>query len=75
MSVVATLGSVIVFAGLMAKKGDGIAWAWIWDVGWMWGILFIIRGKRYVCEKLTATFTSQGMSQLIKGSFYPVLEI
>ena len=35
--------------------------------------LFIIRGKRYVCEKLTATFTSQGMSQLIKGSFYPVL--
>ena len=36
--------------------------------------LFIIRGKRYVCEKLTATFTSQGMSQLIKGSFYPVVE-
>ncbi|MDY2832221.1 MAG: hypothetical protein SOU49_05685 [Sodaliphilus pleomorphus] len=35
--------------------------------------LFIIRGKRYVCEKLTATFTSQGMSQLIKGSFYTVL--
>ncbi|MDY2931072.1 MAG: hypothetical protein SOT90_02975 [Muribaculaceae bacterium] len=34
--------------------------------------LFIIRGKRYVCEKLTATFTSQGMSQLIKGSFYPI---
>lgn len=37
-------------------------------------ILFIIRVKRYVCEKLTATFTSQGMSQLVKGSFYPVLE-
>ena len=36
--------------------------------------LFIIRGKRYVCEKLTATFTSQGMSQLIKGSFYPVTD-
>ena len=31
--------------------------------------LFIIRGKRYVCEKLTATFTSQGMSHLIKGYF------
>ena len=29
---------------------------------------------KYFCEKLTATFTSQGMSQLIKGSFYPVLE-
>ena len=37
--------------------------------------LFIIRSKRYVYEKLTATFTSQGMSQLIKGSFYPVLGI
>lgn len=35
--------------------------------------LFIIRGKRYICEKLTATFTAeQGMSQLIKGVFYPV---
>lgn len=32
---------------------------------------FIIRGKRYVCEKLTATFTESGMSQLIKGVFYP----
>ena len=29
--------------------------------------LFIIRGKRYVCEKITATFTANGMSQLIKG--------
>ena len=36
--------------------------------------LFIIRGKRYVCEKLIATFTIQGMSQLIKDSFYLVLE-
>lgn len=35
---------------------------------------FIIRGKRYVCEKLTATFTENGMSQLIKGVFYPVPE-
>ena len=36
--------------------------------------LFIIRGKRYVCEKLTATFTENGMSQLLKGVFYPILE-
>lgn len=36
--------------------------------------LFLIRGKRYVCEKLTATFTENGMSQLIKGVFYPVKE-
>ena len=35
---------------------------------------FIIRGKRYVCEKLTATFTENGMSQLIKGCFWPVDE-
>ena len=34
--------------------------------------LFLIRGKRYVCEKVTATFTTQGMSQLLKGTFYPV---
>ncbi len=36
--------------------------------------LFYIRGKRYICEKLTATFTENGMSQLIKGSFYPVVD-
>ena len=34
--------------------------------------LFLIKGKRYICEKLTATFTENGMSQLIKGIFYPV---
>lgn len=36
--------------------------------------LFNIRGKRYVCEKITATFTENGMSQLLKGDFYPVVE-
>lgn len=36
--------------------------------------LYFVRGKRYVCEKLTATFTEQGMSQLIKGIFYPVID-
>lgn len=34
--------------------------------------VFYIRGKRYICEKLTATFTENGMSQLIKGVFYPI---
>lgn len=34
--------------------------------------VFYIRGKRYICEKLTATFTENGMSQLIKGVFYTV---
>lgn len=36
--------------------------------------LYIIRGKRYVAEKLTATFTEQGMSQLIKMVAYPVID-
>ena len=35
--------------------------------------VYYIRGKRYVCEKLTATFTENGMSQLIKGVFYPII--
>lgn len=36
--------------------------------------LFIIRGKRYVCEKITATFTENGMSQMVKGVFWPVID-
>ncbi len=36
--------------------------------------IFYIRGKRYLCEKITATFTESGMSQLLKGEFYPILE-
>ncbi len=35
--------------------------------------LFIIRGKRYICEKITATFTENGMSRLLKGVFYKVI--
>lgn len=36
--------------------------------------VFNIRGKRYICEKITATFTENGMSQLLKGVFYPIAE-
>ena len=36
--------------------------------------IFHIRGKRYVCEKITATFTENGMSQLLKGEFYPIID-
>lgn len=32
--------------------------------------LFYIRGSQYVCEKITATFKENGMSQLLKGTFY-----
>ena len=34
--------------------------------------VYNIRGKKYLCEKITATFTEQGMSQLLKGIFYPI---
>jgi len=36
--------------------------------------IFYIKGKRYLCEKITATFTENGMSQLLKGEFYPLLD-
>lgn len=36
--------------------------------------IFFIRGKRYLCEKITATFSKDGMSQLLKGEFYPLAE-
>ena len=35
--------------------------------------LFYIEGKKYLCSKLTATFTEDGMSQLLKGEFYKVV--
>ena len=34
--------------------------------------LFHIDGKRYLCSKLTAQFTEDGMSHLLKGEFYKV---
>lgn len=34
--------------------------------------VFFIRGRRYICEKITATFTEDGMSQLLKGEFWPL---
>ena len=36
--------------------------------------VFHIRGHKYICEKITATFTTEGMSQLLKGDFYPMVE-
>ena len=36
--------------------------------------VFFIKGKKYLCEKMTATFTENGMSQLIKGVFYSILD-
>lgn len=36
------------------------------------GCVFIIRGRKYVAEKLEVDITSDGMSQLITGYFYPI---
>ena len=36
--------------------------------------VFYIGGHRYLCEKITATFTEDGMSQLLKGVFYEITE-
>lgn len=36
--------------------------------------VFHIRGRRYLCEKITATFNDDGMSQLMKGEFYPIAD-
>jgi len=35
--------------------------------------VFHINGKRYICEKLTATFAESGRSQLIKGEFWRIV--
>lgn len=36
--------------------------------------IFLIRGKRYLCRKITATFRSNGMSELLKGEFYRIID-
>lgn len=36
--------------------------------------VFHIKGRRYVCEKITATFNDDGMSQLMKGEFWPLVD-
>lgn len=38
------------------------------------GSLFIISGQAFLCKKITATFSEKGMSQLLKGEFYRVVE-
>jgi hypothetical protein len=35
---------------------------------------FIIRNKEYVCAKITASFSTRGMSEVLQGEFYPVAE-
>lgn len=35
---------------------------------------FYIKGKKYICRKITVNMTARGMSRLIKGEFYPVID-
>lgn len=36
--------------------------------------VFFIRGKKYLCEKITASFSEKGMSKLLKGEFYQIID-
>lgn len=36
--------------------------------------VFHIKGGRYLCEKITATFTEEGRSKKLKGVFYRIHE-
>ena len=51
-----------------------VKFSWISDTLPSPRSVFNICGKRYLCEKITATFTENGMSQLLKGEFYPLIE-
>lgn len=35
--------------------------------------IYVIKGKRYACLRLTAHFTTKGMSDLIEGEFYEIV--
>lgn len=37
------------------------------------GGIFLIHGQRYVCQRITATFSDSGMSQVLKGEFFRVI--
>lgn len=37
-------------------------------------VVYHIHGKKYVCKKITATFTEKGMSQLVKAEMYRLKE-
>lgn len=50
------------------------SFSWIGDTIPSPRAIFHIQGKKYVCEKVTATFNEKGMSQLLKGDFYEVIE-
>lgn len=58
----------------MIDKQKKFKFSWISDKIPNPRAVFHIRGKRFVCEKITATFSENGMSQLLKGEFYPMID-
>lgn len=36
--------------------------------------VFHIRGRKFVCERITVSFTTDGPSQLLKGEFWPIVD-
>lgn len=36
--------------------------------------IFIIKGKRYICRKLSVSFSEKGKSEIIRGEFYRIKE-
>lgn len=59
--------------GLSLDKSRKYTFKWLSDDIPDPRALFEIQSRRYVCEKITATFSENGMSQLLKGEFYPVV--
>lgn len=61
-------------SGMKVSPRDKLKVSWIANSIPDVRAVFHIRGKQYLCEKITATFTEHGMSQLLKGEFYPLLD-
>lgn len=63
-----------IFEGVpRVKPGTKYTFSWLSSTIPSPRSIFSINGKRYICEKITATFTEQGMSQLLKGDFYEMV--
>lgn len=60
--------------GIMIKPKEKIKLKFLSDMIPDVRSIFHIRGRRYLCEKITATFNEDGMSQLMKGEFYPIAD-
>lgn len=60
--------------GIRIDPNHRVKFSWISDTMPSPRSVFNICGKRYLCEKITAAFTENGMSQLLKGEFYPLID-